>query len=295
MSFSPEVFDILARWWESGVTHRNGSELRFYHGSLTSTLLQSRALVPDQFDEWVLDSAGNSHRVEETAPGCFIRPSLECSDIAVPEADLRRYRLMRDWMPQWLSQELTYGRQPECWLKETLWFLGEAGAGKRRRPVWLVRRMHDPEVFDAVDLYLRDPRFLEGVLLAYQPPRRQQCLRLSDRLTVVALHDAIKGMPARLDLSCTYPDEASAAMSWDDLIGVLQVDGRPDWAVKGAKQRVVVSLLFDAWRTGRKGVSVEELQEAGVTSKTPGQLWKCREEWTPYIEYVDKRWCLIEP
>jgi hypothetical protein len=291
---SEAVFIALAKWWESGALHRNGSQLRYFYPGLTSALMSSGALTPDQLDDWVTDMGGDSFPVEETKPGFFVRYDRECFEVEVPEADLRRYRLVTEWLPQNLTEMLGSHRKPECWLQDKLWFLGNYRVGRKYWPVWLARRLRDTEVFDAVDYSLQHPRIKDGVILTLQPPRRQQCARLSGAFEVVALRDVVAGNPVSLDLSWLQ-DPVETAIQWDDAAGVLHVMGMPAWTVDGPKQRMVVHLLFEAWQSGRNTVSTEELQEAGITSRTPGQLWRKGSRWESYIGYGDKRWWLLAP
>ncbi|MCL6270260.1 hypothetical protein M3P05_10035 [Sansalvadorimonas sp. 2012CJ34-2] len=289
---SLKTFMQLALWWEAGITTRSGSQIQFECSSLFREILGSGLAQPDQFEQWMLDPSGETHPVIEVSSGEFERECLECSNASVPEIMLRRYRFTKDWLPAFISRELQSFQKLECWCPDTLWFAGFYQRRKQRWPVWLVRRLHDDSAYDAVEESLNSQTLPAGFVLALQPPRRKACLRLSDRHRVVSLKDVLVGDPVKLAMNQVLEE---LPIRWDDANGILQVDGLPDWVVDGPLQRTAVSLLYDAWMNNRHGVSREVLQDEGIASKTPQQLWGTKTEWKTYIDNGQNRWWLIEP
>ncbi|HMV58051.1 MAG TPA: hypothetical protein PKH05_05510 [Nitrospira sp.] len=154
-----------------------------------------------------------------------------------------------------------------------LWCLGKARVGTLHTDVWVVRDLHGS--YDEIFRYLSDPNQPDqGVVLTtstglpgrLERPRRYCFVSLADVLCEVAGKAAIDGQmifrcmtsPAGADMRPSLPVE------YDELSGVLRINGKEPWTIEGPTQRGIVRQLYDAYCKGHEAV------KAGVLLKAVG-------------------------
>ena len=89
--------------------------------------------------------------------------------------------------------------------------------------------------------------------------------------------------------ACLNPFGSRGRVSYDDQSGVLSITGKPEWQIKGKRQRAAIAYMFQQYQMGRKMLLSSEIiaavyagEHEFASAARMGNIFQL----TPWQEYI---------
>jgi hypothetical protein len=217
----------------------------------------------------------------------------------VPESDLLQYRLNAQALLTKIATELDIRERFQTveLVPNLLWELGEARFGKRVAVVLFARRLTEVDHIDRIcDRLVNRVGKSDGVLLTstrniprhFEVPGRHRICSLHDCFNSISSpllldHTVLHGLfhATQPRLSVVGPRVQCA------LDGSSLVVHKKRYAFKGAKQKAIIRLLYQAWENGEPRQKTSDiLYKAGSQADQLKQAFSgCQTAWQEVVEY----------
>ena len=253
-------------------------------------------IVPDRWSDELGDMVEAKWDPETRTYGYFNVSAMGVEWINPPEEDLKTYDINLDWMADHIRDLIGIEStvQARAIIPKLFWELGHIWIGRQKSAVFLAQNLSGLQEFDRVyDALLDWPGKSPGVILTNDAPERRHAelpgghriLSLKDIVVETAsgcemdmelVHGTLKG---------TQVSKKTGPLNYSVDYSSITVNGR-EYTFTGGKQRRVLKILIQAWKTGNpKCRTMSVMAQAETTAETIGQLFHKRSDWKDLIGY----------
>jgi hypothetical protein len=254
--------------------------------------------VPDRWNDDPCAWVKVEWNPETRTYGYYCISAMGVEWIDAPEEDLKTYDINLDWMADHIRD--LAGIDPSTKVRtiipNLLWDLGSIRVGNRKATIFLARNLSDHRDFDQVYEALLDwTGKPPGVVLSNNVPTDRRA-KLPGGHRILSLKKILmeKAGNSMLDMELLHGTLNSANPSLD--VGpvnhnfdfsTVQVHGR-EFVFTGEKQKIILSILYRAWRVGNPKCQTRSvLAESETSAHALSHIFRNHHDWKELIGYGD--------
>lgn len=309
-SLSKRAIDLLLLVMETRAAKVQAATLRQVAPRATDQLLGTKLLVAsghvpvvtamDDFEDEPIPAEWCAERREygyHNNVGRWV--SVDADELAALAVD---YQLL--FAKMLINFERAAAARPTSLIDGIVWDLGTIRlmGAKSPVPVWFVRRISDPAVWQSIEALLarRQPDGVRVILTSTRGDRIP--ITANKRNIIVSIAD-VSSAPGKLAISPqavgmrVFPGKAQRRLPIDhsEDYGIVYVHDE-EFKFRGLRHRDFLAILFDAYWSGRPVCrTIPTLSNAGFSEKTNSlsKAFSGRTDWQTFIKY-DEGNCWIE-